>query len=200
MPTRLATTADVGVLSRSLARAFDDDPVMQWVLPDDERRRARLPDFFDLVLRHLHLPHDAVYVTEDLAAGALWDPPGQWRTPVRTQLRLLPTLVRIVGARRAFTVLRGLATVEQVHPKEPHWYLAVLGTDPASQGRGFGAAVLDPVLARCDGEGLPAYLESSKERNVPYYRRFGFEVTGEVRLPDGPPVWTMWREPGAAGG
>jgi len=53
-----------------------------------------------------------------------------------------------------------------------------------------------PVLEHCDADGLPCYLESSKQRNVPFYRRHGFEVVEEVHLPgDGPPIWTMWREP-----
>jgi GNAT superfamily N-acetyltransferase len=72
-----------------------------------------------------------------------------------------------------------------------------LGTDPAAQGQGVGAALLAPILARCDAEGIPAYLESSKDRNVPYYQRFGFEVTGEIQLRGGPKVWPMWRTPQA---
>ena len=56
--------------------------------------------------------------------------------------------------------------------------------------------MLGPVLARCDEDGVRAYLESSKEQNIPFYRRHGFEVTGEVRLPGGPPVWTMRASPG----
>ena len=52
------------------------------------------------------------------------------------------------------------------------------------------------VLDHCDAEGTPCYLESSKERNLAFYRRHGFEVVEEVLLPgDGPPLWTMWREP-----
>ena len=66
------------------------------------------------------------------------------------------------------------------------------------QGKGVGTALLRPVLEHCDAEGIPCYLESSKERNVPFYRRHGFEVVEEVSLPDdGPMLWTMWREPTA---
>jgi GNAT superfamily N-acetyltransferase len=89
-----------------------------------------------------------------------------------------------------------LAAVEHVHPTPPHYYLAVLGTRPDRQGMGIGSSLLRPVLDRCDAEGVGAYLESSKERNVPFYRRHGFEVTTALRLPGGgPTVWPMWRSP-----
>ena len=85
--------------------------------------------------------------------------------------------------------------MDRAHPREPHWYLSVLGTDPTQQGKGVGGALLEPVLDRCDSQGLGAYLESSKEANIPFYQRFGFAVTGQIDLPEGPPVWPMWRDP-----
>ena len=88
--------------------------------------------------------------------------------------------------------------MESKHPRQPHWYLATLGTAVEQQGKGVGSALMRPVLEHCDAEGIPCYLESSKERNVPFYRRHGFEVVEEVPLPgDGPMLWTMWREPTA---
>lgn len=90
----------------------------------------------------------------------------------------------------------GLIGIECKHPSSPdHWYLAVVGTDPAAQGKGLASTVLSPVLAECDRDGVGAYLESSKESNVAYYARLGFRVTTEHRLPRGPSVWAMWREP-----
>jgi len=86
--------------------------------------------------------------------------------------------------------------IDSLHPREPHWYLATLGTDPRFQGTGVGSALLASTLARVDEEGTPAYLESSKARNVPLYARFGFEVIEELRSKAGrPPMWRMWREP-----
>jgi predicted GNAT family N-acyltransferase len=86
--------------------------------------------------------------------------------------------------------------MKREHPEEPHWYLAVIGSDPSVRGKGFGNALMRSRLERCDAEYAPAYLESSKPENVPYYERFGFEVTGEFRLPDGgPPLIPMWRTP-----
>jgi GNAT superfamily N-acetyltransferase len=93
-------------------------------------------------------------------------------------------------------VAYGLLSIERKHPPEPvHWYLSVLGVDPAAQGGGLGTALLKPVLDQCDSDGVSAYLESSKERNLDFYARHGFRVTEELRLPRGPKIWTMWREP-----
>jgi GNAT superfamily N-acetyltransferase len=98
--------------------------------------------------------------------------------------------------RRVPVGMATLRVLEGHHPAAPHWYLQVLGTEPAEHGRGIGSALMAPVLERCDDEGVPAYLESSKERNIPYYERHGFRVTGELDLPKGgPPVWPMWRDP-----
>jgi ribosomal protein S18 acetylase RimI-like enzyme len=93
-------------------------------------------------------------------------------------------------------VIWGLLGAQRLHPEDPpHWYLAILGTDPSAQGRGLGSAMMGPILEGCDREGLGAYLESSKERNVDFYARHGFRVTGERRLPRGPRLWPMWRDP-----
>ena len=105
-------------------------------------------------------------------------------------------IVRLMDYGLVFASLQIERAVESQHPRDPHWYLAVLGTDPSEQGKGIGGALMRPVLAHCDTAGLPCYLESSKERNVPFYRRHGFKVVHEVKLPDnGPSIWTMWREP-----
>jgi len=107
---------------------------------------------------------------------------------------LVPMAPYVVGRGMARSE-RSLSRITSLRSREPHWYLAVLGTDPPKQGRGIGSALLQPVLDRCDAEGAPAYLESSKESNVPFHRRHGFHVTEEVHLTGGPTVWTMWRDP-----
>jgi GNAT superfamily N-acetyltransferase len=168
---------------------------MTWLFPDAAKRPKRLAGMFEILMRRHHLVHGEVLVDDTNAGAALWDPPDKWRIPMREQLRALPSLVRVMGG-RTFTGMRGLTETERKHPREPHWYLAVLGTEPASQGRGIGSALMQPILDRCDTEGLPAYLESSKEQNIPFYSRHGFEVTGEIALgKSGPKVWPMWRTP-----
>lgn len=190
--TRRARAADVDALAGVLARAFADDPVMSWVFRHDRGRVAWNRRFFRFRLRTM-LGQEGVWTTEDRAGAALWAAPERWRLGLRETLGLLRFLP--ATGRRTADLLRGLSLIEARHPETPHWYLAVLGTDPSRQGEGIGSRLLQPVLEACDADEVPAYLESSKEENVAFYARHGFRVTDEMRLPDGPPVWLMWREP-----
>jgi ribosomal protein S18 acetylase RimI-like enzyme len=191
---RVANRADVGPIAASLARAFYDDPVMEFLIPEESSRQRRVGQFFEVALSIQHLPHGSSYTDTDRAGGALWDPPGHWKMRVGQILRGSPTMIAAFG-RKVPRALRVLSTIERHHPRTPHWYLAILGTDPVHQGKGIGSSLLAPILDRCDHDGTGAYLESSKHSNIAFYRRHGFEVTGEIALPGGPTVWPMWRDP-----
>ncbi len=121
----------------------------------------------------------------------MWFPPGTWSG---TEVSALPGYLRAFGRRLVF-VSQYQSVAVRAHPREqPHWYLAIIGVDPGRQGYGVGAALLRSRLRRCDQEGLPAYLESSKRGNVPLYQHFGFHVAATLGLPEGAPVvTTMWR-------
>jgi GNAT superfamily N-acetyltransferase len=189
---RKARASEVADLGRVLARAFHDDPVMQWMFAGDAGRPRALERFFTIRAQQL-IGQEEVYTTDELAGAALWTLPDRWEMGVG-QVIGLRSIVPALGWRLP-RVLRGLTLVEKRHPRAPHFYLASLGTDPARQGEGVGSALMGPVLGLCDTDGLGAYLESSKERNIAFYARHGFRVTEEVRLPGGPPVWLMWRDP-----
>jgi ribosomal protein S18 acetylase RimI-like enzyme len=190
---RKARREDIGAMGEMLARAFHDDPIVDWVFRDERRRPKYTRRFFEGRARVL-IGQREIYLAEDGAAAALWARPDEWRDPPLQAFKELAILVPGVG-RRAVQVMRGLIEVETRHPKEPHWYLAVLGTDPARQGEGLGSALLRQVLEDCDRDEVPAYLETGTERNVAFYTRHGFKVRDEFRLPGGPPIWLMWREP-----
>jgi GNAT superfamily N-acetyltransferase len=164
------------------------------VFPHDHKRLEQTERFWALRLRYAS-PQDELYVTDDLSAAAMWMLPNQWHVSWRET----GELARMMLTYRLPMLFAGLQRLEQAHPHEPHsFYLTVLGTDPPHQGKGLGSALMQPVLELCDREALPAYLESSKERNIDFYSRFGFRVLREVRLPRGPLMWPMWRDPAGA--
>jgi GNAT superfamily N-acetyltransferase len=189
--------ADVRASSAVLARAFYDDPVMMFMLPDDQARVKVLPGMFATLTRHHFLARDVSEVASragTIGAAALWDPPGRRKSSRLEELLMMPTMMRAFRGRAKATQALG-RVMEQAHPEEPHWYLMVIGSDPSVRGAGFGQALMRSRLDRCDGEHAPAYLEASREELVPYYSRFGFELTGEIQIPDGPKMWPMWRAP-----
>lgn len=193
-----ARKADIRELSHTLSRAFFEDPVVSWIVPEAPRRAKGLPRMFATMTRYHFLGGGASEIATDgghVAAAALWDPPGRWKQSRLEGLLMMPGFVRAfgLGANRGKVVDE---LMKKNHPEEPHWYLAVIGSDPTFRGGGFAHALMRSRLDRCDAEHAPAYLESSNPDNVPYYERFGFEVTGEIVIPDGgPTLWPMWRAP-----
>lgn len=189
---RLATETDAAEVGRIFAAGFADDPVLTWVFRAPGQQ-AKLTAFFAFLATEVFVPLGATY----LLAGscAAWTPPGspEWS----------PELTERFGRRMSETATPGdidrlgrLDTVQQSHhPSEAHWYLSVIATLPAARGQGQGTALLEHTIRRVDGDGLPAYLESTNPRNLTLYERHGFVVRERVDLDDGGPVLTaMGRE------
>ncbi|MCW2093420.1 UNVERIFIED_ORG: ribosomal protein S18 acetylase RimI-like enzyme [Rhodococcus erythropolis] len=198
---RMGNQNDLGSVANVLSAAFQDDPVMQWLWPDASDRVPRLTRLYKTIVLRQHFPAQTVDVAQDEAGNiggvALWARPDKWKTPRTTQLAMMPGLVRAYGSWAGLQ--RGAqleASTEQSHPLTPHWYLATIGTDSEVRGSGFAHALIRSRLNTCDQEKSAVYLESSNPANLPYYRRFGFEVSAEISIPDGGPVlWGMWRPP-----
>jgi ribosomal protein S18 acetylase RimI-like enzyme len=190
---RTASIYDVARIASALSRAFYDDPVFSWAIPAPDSRRAVLPGFFTIFTAVLQR-HGHVYRTADGTGAALWVPPGVALVGDDEADAFGAALEEIYGpdAARASAIA---ALVDEHHPHEPVWYLNFLGVEPAGQGRGVGSALLDQVLVRADGEAAAAYLDATTVRNRRLYERHGFEARGELRVPGGPPLWPMWREP-----
>jgi ribosomal protein S18 acetylase RimI-like enzyme len=191
-----AHAGDRARLAAVLGRAFAHDPMWAWALgrDDPEDRRVRLERFFAALLGRVYVPHDLMWTAGDGKGAAVWAPPGCWHVKLRDQARMAAPVLGTFGT-GFVRLLKLLSAVERVHLREPHYYLFAIGTEPAAQGRGIGSALLAPMLERCDHEGMVAYLESSTPTNLPFYRRHGFEATGELHFGDGVVVTPMRRAP-----
>jgi GNAT superfamily N-acetyltransferase len=193
---RPAERSEVPAMAALLARAFNTDPVMTYIYPDAAARATRLPRLFSAMIRHSYFPHGTIDVAADgdvLHGVAIWTPPGDWLPPKRRQLAAFPSFAYAFGS-RFLAGQRAMAAAAKAHPSEPHWYLAVLGVDPGRQGTGVGGTLLRTGLARCDQERLPVYLDTGRPGNLEYYARFGFKVSAEIPIADGPVAWLLRRE------
>ena len=192
MPTpsvKTATEADLDQCVATIVLAFSGDPAARWGFADPKTYFEIFPRFVT-AFGGRAFDHGSAHLIEGCAA-ALWLPPGV--EPDEETMIALVESATAEGEREAmFGVFEQMAAF---HPKEPHWYLPLIGTDPAKQGNGHGSALLLHALAICDRERLPAYLEASSPRNVPLYRRHGFESLGSIQVGNSPVITPMLRQP-----
>jgi GNAT superfamily N-acetyltransferase len=186
----------------ALAASHADYPAFRHVFPDPAQRRRALPPFFATTIRDA-IPFGAVRAGVDgptVLGVAVWLPPGTfpwtpWRK-ARASGAFLRVLAAAPGSFRTF--IRYGANAEHAHPTEPHWYLVVLGIRPGAQRSGLGSRLMEPALEQADRDGVGCRLETSDRANVPYYQRFGFEVTDDALplVPAGPTHVAMYRPAG----
>jgi len=200
LETRHIDRSELRDVVAAAARAFFDDPLMNFFQRDPLRQQRMLPGIFAAAIHDCFL-HGEVWgaFADGRPRGvAAWLPPG---VPIPTKgtralgqaRRSMPAMLATRGRVRA--AVRLLGQVAAAHPRYPHWYLGVLAVDPSYQGRGLGGALLDPVHERADSDAVPSYLETQKPENLAYYRRFGYEVVDELQVDRCPPIWTMERAP-----
>jgi GNAT superfamily N-acetyltransferase len=196
--SRLATVADRDRALRTIVRGFTDDPLLRFFFPTDERYASGAPVFFGFLI-DLNLEGGEVLIADEGLAAALWTPPGgpgiaEAEIDRRWEETVSPHLRRDEESRMD----RFEAASKRVSPEGPHRYLGVLATDPDARGRGLARAVLEPVLARNDTDGVPAHLETCTPGNLPFYERFGFSIHGETTIEGGPHLWELIRPPHTA--
>ena len=187
-PIMTATVADQEHAIDALTLAFSADPACRWAWPESRQYLASFPRFARAFAGQA-FEQGTAYRVADYSGAALWLAPGVQPDE--------EAVMQVLQASVAEEILGDLLEVfEQMgsfHPSEPHWYLPLVGVDPARQGGGSGSELLRHALAACDRDGTPAYLESTNARNIPLYERHGFEVLGTIRVGDSPPISPMLR-------
>lgn len=170
-----------------LTAAFVDDPVCRHLYPDLRQYFVHLPEYLR-VFAEPGLALGCTHLAQALGA-AIWVPPG-----IHADAKAVDDLIeRSTSAESRVELLPVYAAVDRAYPREPHWYLPLMGVDPLHFGKGIDAALMTHGLDIRDRDGSLAYLESNKPGNVPYYELFGFVPCGKIEVGSHPPVTTMIR-------
>jgi ribosomal protein S18 acetylase RimI-like enzyme len=191
MDVQTAVISDQPRLVAAIVLAFSADPAARWTYPAPENYLKHFPDLVR-IFGSMAFECGTAHFIGDVQAAALWLPPGVQPD----EEALMAHFQRTVPERDQDTLFAVFEQMGQYHPNEPHWYLPLIGVDPAQQGKGHGSALLVHALRRCDEDGAPAYLESSNPKNIPLYQRHGFEVLGTIQVGSSPPITPMLRHAG----
>ena len=186
----VATSIDEAQGIATIVLAFAADPVARWTWPRAHDYLAGMPRLIS-AFGGAAFARRTAYRTDGCTGVALWLPPG-----THPDEDMLGTIVReTVGESIRDNVFAVFERMAQYHPSEPHWYLPLIGVDPAHQGQGHGDTLMTYALRRCDEDQVPAYLESTNPRNVALYLRHGFEALGTIQTGASPPLVPMLRQP-----
>lgn len=198
---RLMHEHDLDLAAAVYTRAFYDDPLVRYVLPEEHGRFERLKAIFERYLLY-GVRHGEVHTpTGPVEAGAMWLGPDNWHVndDLMAEAGFDDDLAAILGDDPARRFDDYFAWMNGQHEKlapPRHLYLAVLAVDSHRQGQGVGSALIRHVTTRADEEGLPCYLETQQPKNVPLYLRHGFEVVQDVVEPvSRVRTWAFVRQP-----
>jgi ribosomal protein S18 acetylase RimI-like enzyme len=185
-----ATASDEASIIDVLVRANWADPAARWVWPDSQRFLMYFPSFVR-AFGGKAFAHGSAYYIDGYIGAALWLPPDVHPD----ENALIALLQRTVSDQIQKDVFAVFEQMGRYHPNEPHWYLPLMGVDPSQQSKGFGSALLQHTLIQFDRDNKLAYLESSNPRNIPLYKRHGFELLGTIQTGTSPSIAPMLRRP-----
>lgn len=186
----ITSRAEADRVLSCIALGFSADPVVRWFYPEPASFLQHFPRVTDLFGGGA-FDHSGAYRNNDFTAAALWLPPGVHPD----EQGLTSQFERTVAADKLDRLFSLFEQMDQYHPNEPCWHLAFIAVDPALQGRGLGAALLEQGLKQCDEDGIPAYLESTNPTNLSLYGRHGFEQIGLIEAEGAPQLFPMVRPP-----
>ena len=191
--------AEAERLAQALALSFRDNPLNRAVIRGSAARRVRSNRFGMAATLAAAQGRALVLVPKQEAAGISGPDlaglialgPGVWPLPPP------PFLAQIefwLGQGLATTYRWGQvwAVLADLHPREPHGYLQLLGVVPAARRSGVGSSLLETWLESVDRDKVPAYLETDRRENLEFYARHGFEVLSRHTLYQ-IPIWRMLR-------
>jgi ribosomal protein S18 acetylase RimI-like enzyme len=186
---KTASASEEAAVSAVLVLAFGADPATRWTWRTPDEYLRHFPTFTKILGGKAFARESAFYV-DGYAGAALWLPPG-----VEPDHAALAALMQSSSAAPPEEDAALFEQMDRCHPREPHWYLPLIGVDPSHQGEGLGGALMAHALTSCDRDHTPAYLESSNPKNVPLYERHGFEALGTLQVGTSPPIIPMIRRP-----
>ena len=187
---KMVTSSGADRAIGTILLAFSADPVARWFYPEAHDYLTNLPRFVQAFAGKA-FEYNSAYQIDGYSGAALWLPPEVHPD----ENALVALLQQTIAEKNQPNIFAFIEQMDRYHPSEPHWYLPMIGVDPAKQGNGYGSALLKHALERCDGEGKLAYLESSSPRSVALYQRHGFESVGTIQVGASPPLFPMIRKP-----
>jgi len=170
-----ATYNQKTIVVNILSKAFNENRSINYVIRPGIGRESRIRKLMEYSFETCQA-FGEVWISEDEEVCALILHPDKKRTSVKTILWDFRIALSVIGLARVARVLGRESKIKAFHPKEPFSYLWFIGVNPSYQNKGKGSQLLKEIIDQSIQSGRSIYLETSVDKNVPWYRKYGFEI------------------------
>ena len=178
---RKADYEEKDIIVDILTQSFESNQSVNYIINQDKRRLRRIRSLMDYSFEVCNL-FGEVFISEDKKACALIMYPDKKKTSLRSILLDIKLITQCIGIKNVMKTLNREALIKKIQPKEPMTYLWFIGVNPEDQNKGYGSNMLQSIIQYSDKDNKPIYLETSTIRNLPWYKKFGFEIYSEHDL------------------
>lgn len=179
--------------SRVAARAFQDDPLCLYYYPDPIERKIKAVIWCEYMILVGFLSGEVYTTSNDIEGVIVWNAFGIKDQTIGKQskeiIRRMRKVKREMFSDRLFLKRYGIISeiynsLHNEYANCPNWNLTMITVDPLHQGKGYASMLIKPKLREIDKQNLPCFLETQNENNVSLYEHFGFELVGEIKVPN----------------
>lgn len=176
-----AERKDKNLVVDILTKSFDTNQSVNYIVKQDQKRAQRVRSLMDYSFEVCYLFGD-VFLSDDKKGCALITYPDKKKTTLKSILLDVKLILSAVGLKNIKKTLAREAKINEIQPKEPKYYLWFIGVDPEHQNEGIGSILLDDIIEDSEHKQRPIYLETSTVKNLPWYKKFGFQIYHELHL------------------
>ncbi len=162
-----------------LARSFDDNKSVNYIVKQDKKRAVRMRKLMEYSFDICYLFGD-VFLSEDKKGCALIVMPDKKKSTLKSIFLDIKLVASVIGLTNVIKAMSRESRINKLHPKEHFYYLWFIGVDPAEQSKGIGTALLNGIINEAKKENRPIYLETSTLKNIPWYEKFGFKIYNKL--------------------
>lgn len=176
-----AEYSDKSLVIDILTKSFDTNQSVNYITKQDAKRIQRVSALMDYSFEVCYLFGD-VFMSDDKKACALVTYPDKKKTTLKSIFLDVKLILSVVGLKNIKKTLERESLINKIQPKEPKYYLWFIGVDNTYQNEGIGSVLMNEIIEDSDRKKRPIYLETSTLKNLPWYKKFGFEIYNELDL------------------
>ena len=178
---RKAEFCDKNLVIDILTDSFETNQSVNYIVKQDNKRIKRIRSLMDYSFEVCY-SYGEVFLSNNKKACALVLFPDKKKTTLKSIFLDIKLILSCVGLNNIMKAMNRESKIKAMQHKQLMYYLWFIGVDPKYQNSGIGTDLMDEVIKDSNLKERPIYLETSTLKNLPWYKKFGFDIYNELDL------------------